>query len=234
MGMALSFIAVWASPALAYRPYDSTDADVAEQREVEVEIGWERLRMDGGEQKSVRGVVNIGVGELREIVIEGSWNRAEVAAGESSSYFSGVALLLKQVHRRGFLQGAPGLSVASECGILIPATSGESGPGTECSLIASAGNAVLNLHMNAGVAYETDHRWTHSFSLILEGSGSWRLRPGLELVREQAEGEPHESSLLAGLVWESSEGIAFDLAFRQNLDRTTDFDDWRIGMTWSH
>src|SRR5882672_605415 len=94
----------------------------------------------------------------------------------------------------------------------------DSGLGGECALIASRSYSVLSLHANVALAFETEHRWANSLGLIVEGPGSWRVRPGLALIREDAEGEDAEVSMLVGAVWNRVYGLAFDLACRRGLE----------------
>lgn len=219
--------------AWAYRPYDSTDADVAGDDEIEMELGWRDLNVDADHEQTAVGALNFGMGHRREIVLEGEWQRLESPA-ESVTTFGDVGLFIKQVHRRGSLQGERGMSVASECGVLIPTKSGDSGPGGECALIASHSSSVLSLHANAAIAFETDHRWANSLGLIIEGPESWRIRPGLELLRDDTEDERAQVSMLVGAVWNSADGLAFDIAYRRGLEPSREPREWRVGMTWSH
>jgi hypothetical protein len=221
-------------PAWAYRPYDATDADVADDDEVELEIGWRNSQFADVEEHAVRATANFGIAQGREVVLEGEWQHFETTFGETESSVSDLGLFLKQVHRRGSLQGGQGLSIASECGVLIPTSSEESGPGGECLLIASHSTAALSMHVNAAIAFETDHHWEQSFGLIVEGPASWRLRPGFELLHEDAEGDGAEMSVLAGVVWSASKRVALDMAFRRGLEPSGEPDEWRMGMTWLH
>jgi hypothetical protein len=221
----MTLAVIFASPALAYRPYDSTDADVADSGETEIEFGWRFSHRRQPPEHAGQWVLNVGLGASREIVLEGEWARSTIVD---------AAVLLKQVHRRGALQGEPGLSIASECGVLIPTAGTESGAGGECLLIASHGNSVLSWHVNAGIEFDTEHRWAHSVGVILEGPHTWRLRPGVEVRREAAESEEPEVSALAGVVWSARESMSFDLAYRRSLAPSSEQGEWRLGVTWSH
>jgi hypothetical protein len=224
---------IWSTAGWAYRPYDSTDADVAEDDELEIELGWRDLKLEPDEEQALGAVFNFGIGHEREIVLEGEWQRYESQATGTQSAIADVGLFLKQVHRAGSLQGESGVSVASECGVLIPTKAEDSGPGGECTLIASHNSSMLSWHANAGIAYETDHRWASTLGLIVEGPESWRIRPGLELLREEVAGESAEVSVLVGAVWNASDGLAFDLAYRRAIEPSSEPSEWRIGMTWS-
>jgi len=218
------------SPAWAYRPYDSTDADVADDGELEIEFGWREARFESDEERATDAVFSFGIGHGREIILEGEWQHSD---SNTEPSFADVGLFLKQVHRRGSLHGESGMSVASECGVLIPTRSGDSGAGGECALIASHGGSVLSFHANAALALETDHRWVNALGLIVEGPVAWRARPGLELLREDAAGEGAELSILAGAVWNWRDGLAFDVAYRHWLEPVSTPNEWRVGVTWA-
>src|ERR687886_603816 len=67
-----------ASPSLAYRPFDSTDADVAHAGEVEIELGPLQWLREGSRRfvQAPAIIANVGLPHDRELVIEG---RHEVA-----------------------------------------------------------------------------------------------------------------------------------------------------------
>lgn len=223
-----------ADPAWAYRPYDSTDADVADDDEVEIEFGWQETDFDRESANGGRVVFNLGIGRDREMVIEGGWVHMRSSSGDSSSAIEGVGAFLKQIHRRGSLQGESGFSLASECGFRLPTRSEEIGAGGECLLVASHEISALAIHINAGLAYETDHRWSRSVGLIIEGAGARRLKPGIEVLHEQSEGSHSELWVLAGMTWAASDAYAFDFAHRWAIQPSTDSYEWRLGLTWTH
>jgi len=231
--MAVGASMLLTTPALAYRPYDSTDADVAEDDELEFEFGWRHAELEAGGLTGIGAVFNLGVGRDREIVAEGEWQRWQPTPGAAESGVEDVGLFLKQVHRRGSLQGEPGISIASECGALIPRRHEEAGVGAECLLIASHETSAIAIHINAGVAYETDHRWARSVGLIVERAGHRRLKPGIELLHERSEGDRSEIAMLVGLTWTVSEDCALDVAFRRQLQPSSDSHEWRLGLTWT-
>ena len=204
--------------AWAYRPYDSTDADVASERETEIELGLRAADDGAGHEQAIDAVLNIGIGQGREIVVEGQWLHSSV---------EDVGVFLKQVHRHGSLQDESGLSVASECGALIPTSADESGPGGECALILSHATAWVALHLNTGVTYRTDHRWSNSIALILEAPDEWRIRPGMEVLRES-----DESTLLLGVAGKLGEALQIDFGYRRTIDPSSYPSEWRVGITW--
>src|SRR5437773_8530458 len=98
-----------AEPALALRPYDSTDADVAKQGEFELELGPVGRRREGSIRIAVAPAVigNLGLEGNREVVTQG---QREVALdrepGELRSAIVDNGVFIKQVLRRRTLQTA--------------------------------------------------------------------------------------------------------------------------------
>ena len=74
----------WVAPALAYRPFDGTDAAVADLGEVEIEFGTGPLR--SGSQSTLLGpyaVFNYGFADRWEMVLQGEGQAFPVGAGPS-------------------------------------------------------------------------------------------------------------------------------------------------------
>ena len=99
-----------ASCALAYRPFDSTDADVAHDGEAEIELGPVQWLREGSKRflQAPAMIANIGFSKDRELVIEG---RHEVALdrepGEPRSALVDNGVFIKQVLRRGVRGDVP-------------------------------------------------------------------------------------------------------------------------------
>ena len=95
--------------AWAYRPFVSTDAAVADPREVEIELGYFNLERTRGKNTIATPgmVVNYGVATRLELVGE---FRLEVSPEVE---IIDPALSLKGVVKEGVLQDKPGLSVAA-------------------------------------------------------------------------------------------------------------------------
>ena len=120
--------------AWAYRPFVSTDAAVADPKEVEIELGYFNLERTG-RQNSIATpsmVLNYGVAKNLELVGE---FRLEVSPQVE---ISDPGLSLKGVVKEGVLQDRPGLSIAVEAGLLLPSTlPREHGVGFEVTGIVS-------------------------------------------------------------------------------------------------
>ena len=105
-----------AGEARAYRPFDETDADVAELHVLELEFGPLQLQRSAGFTAYVPTLIlNLGVLPGWELVVDALGSvpvgspRAPGATGQLET-----GLALKGVVRRGTLQGGEGPSVAIE------------------------------------------------------------------------------------------------------------------------
>jgi hypothetical protein len=220
----------------AYRPFDGTDASVAEPGEFEVELGpLGRLR-EGPESAWIGPAVvaNWGLGEGRELVLEGKVRTLEGEASEADrTSLVDDALCLKQVHRRGSLQDPSGISIASECGVLLPNMRGASGTGATCAAIASHRMPAATIHVNAALSFTREHDTARFTSVILEGHHIAGLRPVMELAHEHENRGPTTRSALAGVIWRAKEGLAFDAALRGGRSGGEEIREIRLGLTWA-
>jgi hypothetical protein len=234
------FLVVGASrEARAYRPFDGTDADVAEQNELELELGPAGYLKEGGEHLLVapRYVINYGIAPDTELVLGG---RGLLSLDDPThegvgryTHEDGEAFV-KNVLRRGVLQGGTGPSVALEAGALLPTVGREQGVGTSAGTIVSFRNAYGTLHLN-GVFQLTRERHNRDLFVgaILEGPIDLRVRPVLELFWDRDFGAETRLSALGGAIWTVTDDIAVDAAFRlARIDTETGF-ELRGGLTWT-
>ena len=112
----------WSQISFAYRPFDSTDAAVADVGELEVEFGPVQFRRSNEEQTIIAPayVLNFGFVKNWELVLEGRREHSLPPAEDTRGRFVGDALFLKGVLREGVLQDKSGPSVAVEFGPLLP------------------------------------------------------------------------------------------------------------------
>src|SRR5437764_8635768 len=111
-------LALSSGAAHAYRPFDSTDAAVADKGVWEVELqplGW-RHNDDGTQWVSPAVILNYGFAENWEAVLEGRNNIFARGGAE----FTDAAASLKTVFREGSLQHKEGPSLGSEFSVLLP------------------------------------------------------------------------------------------------------------------
>jgi hypothetical protein len=140
---------------------------------------------------------------------------------------------LKQVHRRGSLQGESGVSIASECGWLLPTIHGGSGNGLACAAIVSQRWAAGTVHLNGLLGRTRDHEWNRFLGVIVEGPYEWPLRPVAEIFHESDSGGGWVTSGLTGAIWHTRENLSFDFGVRTARTNGPSVTEVRAGFTWA-
>jgi len=225
-----------AEPALAYRPFDSTDADVARAGEFELELGPVGRVREGSRKLVVLPAVvaNIGLQGERELVIQG---QREVGLdrepGEPRSTLVDNGVFIKQVLQRGVLQEGTGPSVATEYGVLLPSVNAGHGTGFSAAGIVSQRWQSATVHLNAALALTRDHEPDLFLGAIVEGPISWRVRPVAEVFTEQARGSARINSRLLGAIWKVRDGLSFDFGLRSAQQGSEPIRELRLGLTWA-
>src|ERR1700733_6967695 len=107
-------ICLFAWPAAAYRPFDGTDAAVANLNEVEIELQPAGPRQEGPQSTLIAPevVFNYGFAERWEMVLQGQVETPLSPGGPSTLAATGA--FLKYVIQPGVLQGQSGISIATE------------------------------------------------------------------------------------------------------------------------
>jgi hypothetical protein len=226
----------YAGVALAYRPFDSTDADVAKAGEFELELGPVQRTNEGGKRfADVPAVVaNIGLARDRELVIEARHQVAlDPEPDEHRSALVDNGVFIKQVLRRGALQDEPGLSVATEYGVLLPDVHGEHGTGASLAGIVSQRGDAGTVHLNGALSWTREHEPGLFLGAILEGPYSWPVRPVAEVFADQAKGSAHVNSGLVGAIWRARDGLSFDVGLRHAKAGDDQVHELRLGLTWA-
>lgn len=233
----LGVIVLFAAPtgrALAYRPFDSTDADVARAGEFELELGpFGRIR-EGSNRLLVAPAVigNFGLAGDRELMIQGQREVAlDAAAGAPRSTIVDNGVFLKQVVRPGVLQDQPGPSIATEYGLLLPSVRGEHGTGASVAGIVSQRTDALTAHLNAVLAWTREHEPDLFLGAIIEGPHAWTVRSVAEVFTEQATGSARVTSRLAGAIRRVNDAPAFDAGVRVAHAGGVLTREFRVGLT---
>jgi hypothetical protein len=219
--------------ALAYRPFDSTDADVAHAGEAEIEFGpFHYLREGTSRFVQVPAVVaNFGLTGERELVIEGRHEVAlDPAPDQPRSALVDNAVSIKQVLRNGVLQDAPGPSVATEYGVLLPSTDG-GGTGFSVAGIVSQRGSAGSVHLNGALMRTREHEPGVFLGTILEGPFEWPVRPVAEIFTQRVTDSPRTDSLLVGAIWRARDGLSFDVGVRSARVGDEAVHEARIGFT---
>jgi hypothetical protein len=226
MGLAL----LWPGDAMAYRPFDSTDAAVADKDTWEIElepVGW-RHDDNGAQWVSPALIANYGFADDWEAVLEGRNNIFAHGGAE----FSDAAASLKAVLREGSLQKKDGVSIGSEFSVLLPGIGTEDGAGLEWTLLASEQTGWGAWHINLGPMLTRDGRGGMVMGGILEGPHDWPVRPVAELRYEKAFGGEALFAQLIGLIWPVRDGLSLDIAYRHAREGGHPDDQIRAGVTF--
>ena len=224
--------AAWSVPALAYRPFDGTDAAVAAPGEVEIELQPAGRLREGGTNTLVAPatVFNYGLSEGWEAVLEGQGQTPLSPSGPTSLTAAGA--FLKHVLVPGSLQGNTGPSVATEFGMLLPDSTGNSGVGARMAGIVSQRWDWGTVHLNAETALTRDHRADVFLDSIVEGPAKWTVRPVAEFFYEREFGQSETLSALVGLIWQVRDNLSFDVGLRHARTNGHPVNEVRAGMTF--
>jgi hypothetical protein len=224
-----------ALPARAYRPFDGTDAAVADKGDLEVELGPIGYLREAGERFLVTPavIVNLGVLNGTEIVLESRHRLLLGASGQSArSRLVDSALSLKQVLRNGELQDATGPSIAAEVGLLLPAWHEDPGVGASAALIVSRRTPWATLHLNGAVAVRQSQNVVLFGSAIVEGPEEWRIRPVGEVFVQPELGVATTLSALIGAIWPVSKRLSLDAGLRIAREAGESVVEARLGLTF--
>jgi hypothetical protein len=233
--LSLILATAWSGDAWAYRPFDGTDAAIAEPGQVEVELGPAQYLQIGSERSLVAPtvVLNYGLSEQWELVLQSEAVHS-LMEDSSKSSLVGNGLFLKAVLREGTLQGKPGPSIATEFGFLLPDLNGDPASGTGGSLagIVSQQWPWMTVHLNAAVAVTRQQTADAFFGVIVEGPRDWPLRPVAEVFYERDFGGVTTTSALVGAIWQVRDNIAFDVGLRGAQLNDQPLREVRFGVTF--
>jgi hypothetical protein len=189
--MLAAVLTCWCDGAQAFRPFDGTDAAVADTGEVEIELGPAEYLQQGSERELFAPNLRINYGFTPdwEATIEGEL--AHTLAGDvpETSLVGNIASL-KTVLRQGSLQEKPGPSIATEFDVLLPGIGDEHGTGVNIIGIVSQQLSWATVHVNAAAAL------TQEQQRGVEG----RWRAVLARIRAGFWGDRHDRYLLVFIV----------------------------------
>lgn len=185
----------------AYRPFVSTDAAVANPREIEVELGYFTLRRQSALTTFFVPTVVLNYGLWRDLELVGEFRAALPAGGDVELVDPG--LFIKAVLREGLLQEREGISVAVEAGPLLPSSvRGDRGVGFEAIAIASTRLEPFIVHVNLGGGVDRhDARAFGLWGVIAELPVDSKVRIVAEVAGERVGGERANDSALLGVIW---------------------------------
>ena len=224
-------VAAWPGAALAYRPFDGTDAAVADKGELEIEFQPAGVRRDNGQKTLVAPatVLNFGFYEAWELVLEGQLETPFSPSGPSVLSANGA--FLKHVLREGVLQDKAGPSIATEFGFLLPDSDGSNRLGASLAGIVSQRFDWGTVHLNGELALTRDHNADVFLGAIIEGPITWKVRPVAEVFYEDEINAARTVSGLVGAIWQVNDKLSFDVGFRQALTNGHPVSEIRAGFT---
>jgi hypothetical protein len=228
-GAVLICLLAW--PAAAYRPFDGTDAAVANLNEVEIELQPAGQLKAGPQSNLVAPAVvyNYGFAERWEMVLQ---TEVDSPPGSSSS-FAASGAFLKYVIQPGVLQGQNGISIATEFGPLLPGINNDPGVGFSWAGIVSQRWDWGTAHFNVEANLTREQHGEVFLDVILEGPATWKVRPVVELFYDKAWLETETRSALVGAIWQVRDDLSFDAAYRYALENGRPVNEIRAGLTFA-
>jgi hypothetical protein len=221
-------------PVFAFRPFDGTDAAVADTGKIEIELGPAGYLREGSDRMLIAPAarLNYGFAKEWEAVIEGQ--AAHGLSGDTRrSSLVGNAASLKGVLREGSLQDKTGPSVATEFSVLLPGINDEAGTGGSVAGIVSQQWPRLTAHLNAVAAVTRQQHGDLFLSAIVEGPRDWAVRPVAEVLYERDLGRLRTTSGLIGAIWQVGDDLALDVGLRHGRVNDRPLDEVRVGVTFS-
>jgi hypothetical protein len=230
-------LVTWPLSASAYRPFDGTDADVAELFELELELGPVGYYRQGQAHDFLSGgVINFGFARGFELVLQGFDYLPLDTSTLATNKLTDTGLFVKTVWRAGCLQEKSGPSFATEIGPLLPTVNDARGFGAYAGAIMSTclGESLI-IHWNVEVQVL---RQTYDLDIfggaILEPPPSkYVVRPVAELFVEHNFGGTQTYSALVGAIWRVSEKLSLDAALREALLAGQNVSELRAGFSWA-
>jgi len=219
----------WSAPALAYRPFDGTDAAVADLGELEIELQPAGVLHPGSTTRALSDtVINYGFADRWELVLQATAQPLPDGAGPISVP---NGAFLKYVLQPGVLQDKQGVSIATEFGPLLPSVGG-SGTGFSWTGIVSQRWDWGTVHLNFATNLTPDQHGELFFDAIVEGPIKWTVRPVFEIYSDSIVDQTQTFSALAGAIWQVNDKLAFDAAARYALVNGRPVEELRIGVTF--
>ena len=218
--------------AFAYRPFDGTDAAVADPGEMEIELQPAGVLSSNGQRTLVAPatVLNFGLVKNWEAVFEGRLETSLSPSGPTA--FTDGGAFLKGVLRPGVLQDQPGPSIATEFGALLPDSTGNSRFGASVAAIISQRWDWGTAHLNIAGALTREQHADLFTGIILEGPHKWTVRPVAEFFYEEEFGQAHTFSALIGAIWQVKDNLSFDVGFRHAIVNGSGVNEVRAGLTF--
>lgn len=226
--------ACWCGGAQAYRPFDGTDAAVADTGKVEIELGPAEYLKQGPERTlfAPSARFNYGFAPGWEAVVEGRVAHA-ISDGVRGTSLTGNGAFLKSVLREGSLQEKSGPSIATEFGVLLPGIRDDRGTGGSLAGIVSQQWEWATVHLNAAASVTRQQHADLFASAIVEGPHAWPVRPVAEIFGERDFPVFTARSVLVGAIWQVKDDVTVDFGLRGGRVNDHSLTEIRAGITFS-
>jgi len=227
-------LTLWCGEADAYRPFDGTDAAVAETGEIEIELGPVEYLRGGAERILVAPDLRINYGFIPgwEAALEGKLSHGLTAGVPGTSVVESDALL-KGVLREGSLQEKSGPSIATEFGVLLPGINDQHGTGAVLNGIVSQRWDWGTVHLNVQIELTCEQHADYFLDSIIEGPHDWPVRPVAEIFYESDVSVFRTGSALVGAIWQVQDNIAVDFGLRGARTNGQTAGEIRAGVTFA-
>jgi len=230
---AVLLLGFYTRQASAYRPFDGTDAAVADVNETEIELqpyGYQRM---GSQSNAVAPFVvyNYGFAERWEMVLQTEMLSPLTGGGQPTVQATGA--FLKYVIVPGVLQDKPGVSIATEFGPLLPGINADRGVGFGWAGIVSQRWDWGTAHFNVEANLTRDQQGEAFIGVILEGPHDWKVRPVLETFYDKVWTETESRSILLGAIWQVDHDLSLDAAYRYAMVNGHAVNEIRAGLTFA-
>src|SRR5882672_4510922 len=214
------------------RPPTAPSSPLAAPGEVEIELQPAGRQREGPTTTLVAPatVFNFGLSEGWEAVFEGQGQTPLSPSGPTSLTSAGA--FLKHILQPGSLQDKTGPSIATEFGMLLPDSTGNSGVGARMAGIVSQRWDWGTIHLNAETALTRDHHADLFVGGIIEGPSKWTIRPVAEFFYEKEFRQSETISGLVGLIWRVRDNLSFDVGLRHALTNGHPVNEVRAGLTF--
>ena len=224
----------WSGDVEAYRPFDGTDAAVAETGEIEIELGPVEYLRAAAERTLLAPDLRINYGFIPgwEAALEGKLTHGLTAGVPGTSLVESQALL-KGVLREGSLQEKPGPNIATEFGVLLPGINDQHGTGAVLNGIVSHRSDWGTIHLNTQIELTRQQHADYILDGIIEGPHDWPVRPVAEIFYESDVSLFRTGSALVGAIWQVQDNIAVDFGLRGARVNGQTAGEVRAGVTFA-
>ena len=218
----------------AYRPFDGTDAAVAETGEMEIELGPVEYLREAAERTLLAPDLRINYGFTPgwEAALEGKLTHGLTAGIPDTSLVESQALL-KGVLREGSLQDKSGPTIATEFGVLLPGINDQHGTGAVLNGIVSQRWDWGTTHLNVQIELTRQQHADYFLDTIIEGPHDWPVRPVAEIFYESDVSLFRTGSALVGAIWQVQDNIAVDFGVRGARINSQTAGEIRAGVTFA-